>query len=119
MFIITDENNVIVYITKKAVRENDMILVDDGLETKCYLALPDLTINEVDVIPTEVKVSKYKYNKKEGFTVNKLFKENISIEKQFESLIVENKNLKQQIAQCQQSITELTALASTMLAPKM
>lgn len=54
------------------------------------------------------------YSKEKG-----IFYEYEDIPKSKEELQSEEiKNLKQQLAQCQQSITELTALASTMLAPK-
>ena len=53
-------------------------------------------------------------------STKELWYEYIDISKTKEELREEEiKKLKQQLEQCQQSITELTSLASTMLAPKM
>ncbi len=86
MYVITDNNNMIVYIAKNYIKQEEGILVDDGFDTKCIICIANLVINEVETIPNDVEATKYKYTKEEGFIINSDYKPVLTVEEQVTSL---------------------------------
>lgn len=101
-----------------------MIYIFESLDNQASIVLDETTLTEeektrgiaLEELPTkeekEGQIAILKADKEK----NKVWYEYVEDTRVKEENEIEN--LKQQLAQCQQSITELTALASTMLAPK-
>lgn len=92
MFVITDPDNIIIFIAKNYKLVKEGILVDEGLSSNCIICTPNLSITEVDTISDSIKTAKYKYTKEGGFIINSDYKPVLTTEEQLN-------NLGQQLAQ--------------------
>ncbi len=85
MYIITDENNVIIHISETiGYQENGNVLVDNGT-----LAIAEPLVKgkyEVETVDEKVVPAKYCYTPEKGFYKNENYQEYVSIEDRVSSL---------------------------------
>lgn len=108
MYVLTDENNVIMHICKiKGYEENGNVLISENGE---ITAIPPHFINaqyEISEIPEGVTKQKYCYTQETGFYENENYKEIVTPEMEIENLKKENKILQEQITDLQLAMTEM------------
>ena len=85
MYIITDENDVIIHISKTLnYQENGNPLVDN--DTRAIAKLLVKEIYKIETVPEKVEASKYCYTKEQGFYKNENYREYFSIEDRLSAL---------------------------------
>lgn len=71
MYLITNKNNVLIYIANLAVQNNKSIFISDE---KLYITEPGVNLYEQKKIPKDITPYKYCYSDKVGFYKNPDYK---------------------------------------------